>query len=187
MRLLLLLTLLWPLSSAAEVWPDPEWPTKTPEAAGIDVALLEQARNYALTGGGSGYVIHGGYLVFSWGDPEFRYDVLSVTKSIGVTALGLAVKDGLVALGDLADDLHVDFANPPASNLQTGWIPRVHVQDLALHTAGFDKPGGYTAFLFEPGSAWHYSDGGPNWLAEVLTLAYGQDLLELLRARVFEP
>jgi CubicO group peptidase (beta-lactamase class C family) len=95
--------------------------------------------------------------------------------------------DGLVTLGDLAAELHVDFANPPASNQQTGWIPLVDVQQLALHTAGFDKHGGYTEFLFEPGSAWHYSDGGSNWLAELLTLAYRQDLLELLRARVFEP
>jgi CubicO group peptidase (beta-lactamase class C family) len=187
MRLRLLPMLLWPLSSGAEVWPDPDWPTKTPQAAGIDVALLEQARDYALTGSGSGYVIHDGHLVFSWGDPAFRYDVLSVTKSIGVTALGLAVADGLVTLGDLADDNHVDFANPPISNQQTGWIPGVSLQHLALHTAGFDKDGGYTAFQFQPGSAWLYSDGGSNWLAEVLTLAYGEDLLTLLRDRVFEP
>ena len=188
MRLRLLLSmLLWPLSSSSEVWPDPDWPTKTPEAAGIDVALLEQARDYALIGSGSGYVIHRGYLVFSWGDPAFTYEVQSVTKSIGVTALGLAVLDELVTLEDLADDAHVDFANPPASNPQTGWVPMVDVLHLALHSAGFDKDGGYTPILFAPGSAWHYSDGGANWLAEVLTLAYGQDMLTLLQARVFEP
>ena len=115
--------LLWPLTSAAEVWPNPNWLTKTPEAAGIDRALLEQARDYALSGGGSGYVIHRGYLVFSWGDPAMLYEVKSVTKSIGVMALGLAVGDGLLTLGALADENHVDFASPPASNEQTGWIP----------------------------------------------------------------
>lgn len=185
-RLLLLISL-WPLSSAAEVWPNPNWLTKTPEAAGIDGALLEQARDYALTAGGSGYVIHRGYLVFSWGDPTNQYEVKSVTKSIGVTALGLALGDALLTLDDLADENHVDFANPPASNQQTGWVPLVDLQHLALHTAGFDKDGGYTPILSEPGTAWRYSDGGPNWLAEVLTLAYGEDLLTLLRARVFEP
>jgi CubicO group peptidase (beta-lactamase class C family) len=185
-RWLLLLTLL-PLSSAAEVWPDPDWPTTTPEAAGIDPVLLEQARNYAMTGSGSGYVIHDGYLVFSWGSPTLRYDVLSVTKSIGVTALGLAVMDGLVALGDLADELHVDFANPPVTNEQTGWVPLIDLQHLALHTAGFDKPAGYAPLLFAPGSSWHYSDGATNWLAEVLTLAYGEDMHTLLGTRVFEP
>ena len=185
--LLMLLLLLSPSTSAAQVWPGANWPTATPQTFGIDVALLEQARDYALTGSGSGYVIYDGYLVFSWGDPTFVYDVKSVTKSIGVTALGLALGDELLTLGDFADELHVDFANPPITNQETGWIPLVDVQHLALHTAGFDKDGGYTPFQFLPGSAWLYSDGAPNWLAEVLTLAYGEDLLTLLRTRVFEP
>jgi len=185
-RLLLLMSL-WPLTSAAEAWPNPDWPTTTPEAAGIDRALLEQARAYALSGGGSGIVIHRGYLVFSWGDPATLYDVKSVTKSIGVTALGLALGDALLTLGEPAGEVYLEFAIPPSSNQQTGWIPLVTVKQLALHTAGFDKDGGYTPILFEPGSAWLYSDGAPNWLAEVLTLAYHQDLLALLRARVFEP
>jgi CubicO group peptidase (beta-lactamase class C family) len=186
-RLTLLLLSLLPLTSAAQTWPDPDWPTTSPEAAGIDGALLEQARDYALSGGGSGTVIHRGYLVFSWGYPEFPADVLSVTKSIGVTALGLALGDGLLSLDDFADALHPSFAIPPASNAQTGWIPQLKVKHLALHSAGFDKDGGYTPILFAPGTAWRYSDGAPNWLAELLTLAYGQDLLAVLRARVFEP
>ncbi|MFQ5810430.1 MAG: hypothetical protein ACE5JM_12500, partial [Armatimonadota bacterium] len=34
---------------------------------------------------------------------------------------------------------------------------------------------------------WHYSDGGPNWLAECITLIYGQDLEKLMFDRVFTP
>jgi hypothetical protein len=34
---------------------------------------------------------------------------------------------------------------------------------------------------------WDYSDSGPNWLAECLTLAYRQDLNELMFERVFTP
>src|SRR5690606_4355052 len=34
---------------------------------------------------------------------------------------------------------------------------------------------------------WHYSDAGPNWLAECLTLAYRQDMDSLLFERVFTP
>jgi CubicO group peptidase (beta-lactamase class C family) len=41
--------------------------------------------------------------------------------------------------------------------------------------------------LFEPGTKWHYSDGGPNWLADCLTLVYRRDLCELMFERVFGP
>ena len=37
--------------------------------------------------------------------------------------------------------------------------------DLAAHTAGFDKPGGFEELLFTPGAAWAYSDAGvTGWL-----------------------
>jgi CubicO group peptidase (beta-lactamase class C family) len=58
---------------------------------------------------------------------------------------------------------------------------------LATQTAGFDRPGGYTALLFQPGTEWYYSDGGPNWLAEAITLQYQQDLHMVMFDRVFSP
>ena len=39
--------------------------------------------------------------------------------------------------------------------------------------------------MFAPGTKWAYSDGGPNWLAECVTLVYGRDLQELMFDRVF--
>ena len=51
--------------------------------------------------------------------------------------------------------------------------------------SGFEKPGGYGQLLFAPGTKYHYSDAGPNWLAECLTLAYGRDLNEVMFERVF--
>jgi len=44
----------------------------------------------ALTGEGSGLITRHGRVVLAWGDPKKRYDLKSSTKSIGVTALGLA-------------------------------------------------------------------------------------------------
>ena len=46
---------------------------------------------------------------------------------------------------------------------------------------------GYTALLFQPGTTWSYSDGGANWLADVLTARYREDLANLLFRRVFSP
>lgn len=49
-----------------EIWPMPDWPLATPAEQGMDAAKLAQAREYALKGGGSGFITRGGKLVFSW-------------------------------------------------------------------------------------------------------------------------
>ncbi len=123
----------------------------------------------------------------AWGYPDQLYDLKSTTKSIGVTALGLAVKDGIMNLEDKAQSYHPGIGIPPDGNADTGWLDDITILHMATHTAGFDKGGGYTSLLFEPGTMWRYSDGGPNWLAEALTLIYGEDLNTLMFDRVFTP
>ena len=159
------------------------WETVTPQQAGMDESNLQQARDYALTGGGSGCIIRGGKLVMSWGDQAKRYDLKSTTKSIGVTVLGLAVKDGLVNLEDKAQQYYTDIGIP--LNAGDPRLRDIKIWHLATHTAGFDKPGGFEPLLFDPGTTWAYSDGGANWLADCLTLIYKQDLKNLMFDRVF--
>jgi len=169
-------------------WPHDQWVTATPEQAGMDAAMLEKARDCALTGGGSGMITRHGKVVLRWGDQKQTYDLKSSTKAIGVTAVGLALMDGKFAsLHEPAAKHHPVFGLPPDANKEKGWLDRVTLFHLATQTAGFDKNGGYTELLFEPGTKWSYSDGGPNWLAECVTLVYGQDLQELLFERVFSP
>jgi len=169
------------------VWPTPDWPRATPAEASLDAAQLAAARDYALTGGGSGCIVRRGWLVFSWGDVRQRYDLKSTTKSFGAAALGLAVLDGKVRLSDRARVHHSALGTPPESNANTSWLDEITILHLASHTAGFDKPGGYVPLLFRPGTMWSYSDSGPNWLAECLTLAYRRDLDELMFERLFTP
>jgi CubicO group peptidase (beta-lactamase class C family) len=128
-----------------------------------------------------------GQCVMQWGDTRRRYDLKSTTKSFGATALGLALADGKLTLEDRALQHHPGLGVPPESNRRTGWIEQITVQHLATQTAGFAKPGGYTELQFAPGSKWAYSDGGPNWLAECITLRYRRDLSELMFERVFTP
>jgi CubicO group peptidase (beta-lactamase class C family) len=168
-------------------YPADEWPTKRPSEVGMDEHTLDSARQYALQGGGSGYVVRGGALVLHWGDPAQRYDLKSTTKSIGVTALGLAILDGKLKLDDKARQHHPQFGTPPEENIRSGWLNDITLRQLATQTAGFEKPGGYGKVLFKPGTKWLYSDAGPNWIAECVTLAYRRDVDELLFERVFEP
>jgi CubicO group peptidase (beta-lactamase class C family) len=181
------LTLSTGRAAAAPSWPDREWPRATPAEMGLDEARLLQARDYALRGEGSGLIARGGKVVLAWGNQRQRYDLKSSTKSIGVTALGLALQDGKLKLEDTAQSLHPSFGTPPEQNARTGWLDKITLLHLATQTAGFAKPGGYEPLLFEPGTKWSYSDGGPNWLAECLTLTYGRDLDELMFERVFGP
>lgn len=173
--------------AADEIWPLPKWIEAKPADVGMDETQLRLAREYALTGDGSGYITRRGKLVMSWGNPRARYDLKSTTKSIGVTALGLAIADGKIRLRDKVTQHHSAFAVPPDSNRNTGWIENVTILHLATQTAGFEKPGGCKKLIFEPGTKWSYSDGGPNWLAECVTLAYGRDVDQLMCERVFTP
>ena len=159
------------------------WESTTPQQAGMDESDLQQARDYALTGSGSGCIIRGGKLVMSWGNQAKRYDLKSTTKSFGVTVLGLAVKDGLVNLEDKAQRYYPDIGIPP--NAGDPRLRDIKIWHLASHTAGFDKPGGFESLLFDPGTTWAYSDGGANWLADCLTLTYKQDLQDLMFDRFF--
>jgi len=175
-------------SGGAVTYPGEQWQTAEPEQVGMDAAILASARECALAGGGSGMITRHGKVVMQWGDPAQTYDLKSSTKAIGVTAVGLALADGKFAgLHEPAARYHPEFGALPPVNKDTGWLEKITLFHLATQTAGFDKNGGYTELLFEPGTKWAYSDGGPNWLAECVTLAYGRDLQELMFERVFTP
>jgi len=163
------------------------FPAARPEQVGMNQAKLEQAKRYSQSAGGSGMVVRHGRVVLRWGDQKKRYDIKSATKSFGATMLGIAIKDGKIELDTPARRYHPTFGVPPQSNANTGWLDEITIRHLATQTAGFEKPGGYEKLLFKPGTQWHYSDGGPNWLAECITLQYRRDLEDLMFDRVFTP
>ena len=163
------------------------WPAAPPGDVGMDEALLAKARDYALSGGGSGCILRHGRCVCEWGDPKRRYDLKSSTKSIGVTALGLAIADGRIRLADKAKKHHPALTGEPPGKGRAAWADEITIFHLATQTAGYDKPGGTAKLLFRPGTKWSYSDSGPNWLAECVTLAYQRDVDELMFERVFRP
>ena len=109
--------LIFARSTVADEWPGREWATNTPAAAGLDQALMQKARDYAMTGGGAGCIIRGGKLVLAWGDQKARYDLKSTTKSFGATALGVAILDGKVALEDTAKSHYPGLGTPAGEQL----------------------------------------------------------------------
>ena len=189
MNPLLLLSFCVAGAVAAEApWPMPDWPEATPAGMGMDAAKLAKARDYALTGDGSGIITRHGRVVLRWGDQAKRYDLKSTTKSFGAAALGIALKDGKIkSLDDKARLYHPTLGEGKDSNAQPGWLDKITIRYLLTQTAGFEKPGGTARMLFEPGTKWAYSDSGPIWLGECITLAYKLDLNALMLERLFTP
>lgn len=175
-----------PAEKLPPVFPDQTWAEKSPVELGLDATKLAAARDYALFNG-SGMIVRGGYVAMRWGDQEWRYDLKSSTKSLGATLLGVALLDGKLRLDDPAIKYHPSVGVPPESNRNTGWIDKITLRHLLTQTAGFQKQGGFMPLDFEPGTKWQYSDGGPNWLAECITLAYQRDCQELMFDRVCNP
>ena len=175
------------VKSGATLWPATSWTIATPESQNMNATTLAQARDFALTYGGAGMVVRGGRQVLAWGNVTQRYDVKSTTKSIGGTALGLALLDGSVRMDDLAQMHLPSVGIPPTSNASTGWLDELTLLHLSTHSSGFDKPGGYIALLFQPGAQFAYSDGAANWLADVLTTVFDADLNGVLFSRVLTP
>jgi CubicO group peptidase (beta-lactamase class C family) len=175
------------------VYPGPDdngeahgWLTAAPADVGLDETLLAQARDYAVgTGGtGSGVIVRYGRLVYSWGNIDQRFDVKSATKSIGGITLGLALEDDVVELESTANTYLPTIGSPPYDPAD----PRtdsITLLQLATHTSGFEKDGGYGELQADPGTTFLYSDGGLNWLADTLTEAYQQDLNVVMTDRVW--
>jgi CubicO group peptidase (beta-lactamase class C family) len=185
---LILALLLAPAPARAQVWPEKDWATATPESQGLSAAGLDDAADYALRhGGGSGCVIRHGYLVKEWGPAETRWDVKSATKgTLGATTLGLAADAGLVKLDDPAQRHYPALGTEKPENASTGWLGEVTVRHLATMTAGFDD-GRPPKLVYRPGTRGVYSNDTANMLAELLTLRFGEDLAPLVRRRVMEP
>lgn len=174
----------YPAPDLSEEDPDRGWLRVAPEQVGMDGALLRQAEQYSMQAGGAGMIVRKGRLVHSWGDIDHRSDIKSTTASIASITLALAMDEARVALDDLAATHLPTFGTPPSTNDPT-WLSQVSLVQLATHTAGFEKTGGYGALLAPPGTQWRYSDGGLNWLADVLTTVHMQDLQTLLAVRVW--
>lgn len=187
-----------PTTSACPASTFAGWSSATPAEESMDPARLDEARQYSQTSSlnfaESALVVRHGRVVYRWGSPTRLYEMKSTTKSIGGLAFLLALDDRTLSLDDeAAGKLPVFGADPSVdiSRVSSSALSEITLRQLATHTAGFSKPDDPDkeprALLHAPGTTWLYSDQGLNWLADVLTQTYSQDLDVYLRARVFTP
>jgi CubicO group peptidase (beta-lactamase class C family) len=173
----------YPAPDLTDADPDRGWLRVTPDAVGMNASALDPAVQYAVEAGGAGLIVRKGRLVRSWGNIDQRFDLKSTTKSIAAITLAIALDEGKVGLGDAASTLLPGFGQPPDNDPQQ--LASITLRQLATHTSGFEKTGGYGRLIAQPGAAWIYSDGALNWLADVLTNVYGHDLHDIFVNRIW--
>jgi CubicO group peptidase (beta-lactamase class C family) len=183
----LLLTVALP--ARAEIWPEKEWATATPESQGMSATALDAVAAYSQQHGGvSGCVIRFGTLVKEWGPVANRADIKSAAKgAVGATLLGLSVDAGLVRLDDPARKYLPEIGTEaPGNSNSAEWLAEITLRHLATMTAGFDD-GRPPKLVYRPGTAGIYSNDTANMLAELLTVRFGEDLQAVLKRKVLDP
>ena len=148
------------------VYPDKAWQTITPEEAGINDleawntwvsstkekvkgdSFYRSSRARGTTRKGEDHsgsnwgvaIARGGYLLQTFGDPEFKFQTASLGKSFTLACLQLAIEDGLIGS---ADDLIKDVwtgegqLNHPHKYLNQGHHNSLTFSHLANHVGGF--------------------------------------------------
>ena len=144
-------------------YPKESWQAVTPEEAGLDAGKWTKFLESRDVRGGSQPAVaagspqwgvaltRGGYLVHTWGDPEFRAQTASVGKALTWAAFGLAVEDGLVGPDDLVSDTWTgegQLSHPhkylnQGHHLELTWRHLLGDKEVYGHLGGFPVTNGY--------------------------------------------
>jgi CubicO group peptidase (beta-lactamase class C family) len=196
---------------APDYWPTEAWQSSTPEAQGIDSALLADAllawrqQNVQIH---SLLIVRNGYLVadatFYPYDGQTIHDVASVTKSVMTTLIGIAADQGKL---DLDDKMVSFFPDRTIANLDAR-KDAITVRHLVSMTSGLQcirdgmegdsaiamqRSPDYVQFAldlpmaYEPGSQFVYCSPAISLLSPILQQATGMTTLAFAEQYLFEP
>lgn len=177
------------------------WPEATPRSAGLDPRRLRQiARDARRRDSTCFSVVRGGTLVgdWNWGGTgaETPREVFSVTKSITSALVGIALRDGLLALDDRAARWIPAWRGTPSAsvtirNLLSGDSGRfwsaasdygdlIAASDRTAYAVGLEQQ-------YAPGTAWAYNNAAIQTLDAVLREATGGSTADFADERLFTP
>jgi CubicO group peptidase (beta-lactamase class C family) len=191
------------------------FPTKPPQALGLDPAALEHLRAALAARNTTGLlVLRRGAIALEWYADGWNADrphgTASMAKAlVGGTSLLVAISDGLISPDDLASKYIPAWKSDPRKS-------KITIRHLATHTSGIEDaeqgtiphdqlPGWKGAFwnrdpdpfsiavhdapaVFGPGTSNAYSNPGMAALSYAITAAlHGGNVRDLLKSRVFDP
>jgi len=147
--------------------PAAAWEERTPEAAGLSPAKLQELRDLA---GGRGCVVRGGRLVAAWGDLAKSGDVGAAALPVLSTLLMVAVHEGKLS----GVDARVSEVQPRLTGKDAG----ITWRHLASRLSGYGLAEG-------PGEAWSANDDSVALFADTLMdRIYRQPANEVMESRL---
>lgn len=147
-------------------------------------------------------VRHGHVVAEGWWAPyrpDLRHALFSLSKSFTATAVGLAVAEGLLSVGDRVVSFFPDDLPPELSaNLDSMRVRHLlsmstgHAQDVMDYLHGDAEGNWVKGFLsapveHEPGSHFTYDTAATYMLSAVVQKVTGSTLMEYLGPRLFSP
>ena len=182
-------------------------PSSPPSSQGIDARGIEGfldalERNPAIEPHSLMLLRHGSVVAAGWWTPftpERRHLLYSLSKTFTVTALGFAVDEGLVDLDERVVDAFPEFAG----EITTSRAREIRIRHLAAMASGHtqemlgaaidtDPAEPVRGFLLhepeqEPGTVFAYNQPCTYTVAAILQRRSGQNLVDYLRPRLFDP
>ena len=181
------------------------------EKHNIDVEQLAQAFENAsqiedlqgLVVARNGEIVAEKYFNSAGPDPDPNLHVMSVTKSITATLVGIAIEKGFIE----SVDQEVSEFLPDESEMFNPALGQASIRNLLTMTCGHDwheigSPSEFMDFVnapnqveyvFQkpiintPGTVFNYSDGGAHLVSVILTKATGMSTSEFANTFLFEP
>ncbi|MBT3584838.1 MAG: serine hydrolase [Halobacteriovoraceae bacterium] len=207
MQLLIVFTVCCFLSTTAysndNIWPSPVWSQKEPAQLAVDPIKLKAFEKYAFSEeedfkSDSLLVAYKGHIIFERYAPNFdrqkSHRLWSITKSVSIALIGIALKESLLSLNDLPKLDFPQLENSPftkaplkvldLTRMSSGldWNEGYEGNPLGsdvikmLYTEGYKDMASYTAsrpIKYPAGTRFNYSSGETNLMMAVLKARIG--------------
>ena len=181
-------------------------PRSSPEEHGVDskniVKLINEIGKSEIQFHSIMILRHGYVIAEGWWDPykpEYKHQLYSLSKSFTSTAVGLAVKEGLLSVNDKV----ISFFPDDLPEVVSPNLEALTIKDLLTMSAGHDEvpmeamrksEGESWVKIFlaapienKPGSKFLYNTSATFMLSAIVQKVTGQKLIDFLKPRLFEP
>lgn len=174
----------------------------TPEEQGVPSGAIarffEQVEEKGYEVHGLMMIRHGKVIAEHWWPPyapQYQHAMYSATKTFTSTAIGFAVQEGMLNIGDKVisffPDLLPDTISPELAKLSVEHLLTMSVGHASTRYAGsgLSQIKSFLAapFEFEPGTSFAYNITASHMLSHILTKVSGVTIHEYLKPRLFEP